>query len=34
MDPAQPLQPGVIEQVLLGGNAVTVDPLGDLDVAV
>ena len=32
--PSQPLQPGMIEQVLLGGHAVSVDPLGDPDVAV
>src|ERR1700682_403315 len=30
----QSLQPGVIEQVLLGSDTAAVDPLGDLDVAV
>ena len=34
VDPPQPLQPWVIEQVLLSGHAVAADPLGDLDVAV
>src|SRR5207244_10037772 len=34
VDPPQPLQPWVIEQVLLSGNAVAADPFGDLDVAV
>src|SRR5256886_13990060 len=34
VNPAQSLQPGMIEQVLLGRDAVPVDALGDLDIAV